>query len=223
MSGAASAGGVSSAMSIIGLGTQIGGMVGGASTAKANAQIQQAQLENQADAYAYQAKVSRNNAIVAEWQARSAILAGASQEQTLRLKEASLAGSQRARLAANGVDVSQGSAFNIMADTKYMADKDVGTIRQNAEKKAWAYRTQGQSDLDNAALLDVTAVNTRRGASAISPSSAYMGSLLTGAGQVASGWYKYSEAFAPPSGVDPKIVSAANGTDDPIGYLALNL
>jgi len=223
MSGAASAGGAAQAMSIIGLGTQIGGMVGGASTAKANAKIQQAQLNSQADAYAYQAKVSRNNAMVAEWQARSAIAAGGKQEQALQLKTAALEGAQRARLAANGVDVTQGSAANILADTRYMGQRDVDTVRLTAAQRAWAYRTQGQNELDNAAMLDTTAANTRRGASTISPSGAYMGSLLTGAGQVASGWYKYSEAFAPPSGVDPAIINAANGTDDPIGYLALNL
>lgn len=223
MSGAASAGGAASAMSIVGLGAQIGGMVGGASTAKANAQIQQAQMRSQADAYAYQAQVSRNNALVAEWQARSAIAAGGKQEQTLRLKTAALEGSQRARLAANGVDVTQGSAANILADTKYMGERDAATVRLSAAQRAWAYRTQGQGELDNAAMLDTSAANARRGASAISPSGAYMGSLLTGAGQVASGWYRYSEAFASPSGVDPAIIDAANGADDPIGYLALNL
>ncbi|QII84173.1 hypothetical protein G3T20_05325 [Bordetella hinzii] len=219
MSGAASAGGVSSAMSIIGLGTQIGGMVGGASTAKANAKIQQAQLDNQADAYAYQAQVSRNNAMVAEWQARSAIAAGGQQEQTLRLKTAALEGSQRARLAANGVDVSQGSAFNILADTKYMGERDAATVRLNAAQKAWAFRTQAQSDLDNADVLDISASNARRGASAISPSASYTSTLLTGAGQVASGWYKYSQAFASPTGVTQNNLDIANATDDPIASL----
>ena len=169
MSGAMSAG--SMAM----MGMQVAGAVGQANAARQQSKANQA-------AYNSQAAVSRNNAMIAEWQAQDALQRGARSEQQQRLKTASIKGSQRARLAANGVALDEGSALNILDDTDYMGEQDALTIRDNANKEAWGHRNQSSGYASDASLLS-------NRASAENPNGAAFSSLLTGAGQVASSWY----------------------------------
>nr|WP_238919400.1 hypothetical protein [Achromobacter xylosoxidans] len=150
--------------------------VGAANSAKAQ--------QNNLD---YQAQVSANNAQIAEWQAQDAIRSGQLEEQNSRLKYAALKGTQRAALAANGVAVDEGSAVDILTTTDYLNETDANTIRTNAARTAWGYRTQATNYSDNAQAL-------RAGANATSPSSAAGLSLLGGAGQLAGSWYRYSQA-----------------------------
>ena len=51
---------------------------------------------------------------------------------------------QRATLAANGVDVTQGSAAAVRADTERIGDLDVARIRENARREAVGLRQQGE-------------------------------------------------------------------------------
>lgn len=133
-------------------------------------------------AYEYQAAVQRNNAQLAEWQAQDAIARGQKAEQSQRLKVAQLKSTQRAGFAARGVALDEGSALNILNDTDYMGNLDALTLRDNAAKEAWGYRTQGANAASDAALLSGRA-------EAESPFGAAASSLLTGAGAVASSWY----------------------------------
>lgn len=135
-------------------------------------------------AYEYQAAVNRNNATLAEWQARDAITRGQRSEQTQRLKTAQLKGSQRARLAANGVAVDEGSALNILNDTDFMGEADALTIRDNAAREAWGHRNQAAGYASDASMLSARAA-------AESPFKAAAGTLLTSAGSVANSWYRY--------------------------------
>ncbi|MBV2180964.1 MAG: hypothetical protein KUL86_06975 [Castellaniella sp.] len=192
--------GAASIAAIGGIGLQAVGAIGNVNAAREQAQAQRDAMRQQADAYTYQAQVSRNNAMIAEWQARSALQAGAKAEQSQRLKAAGLAGTQRAALAANGVDLGQGNALNILMDTDYMNEREVRTIRDNAGLQAWGYRTQGQSQLDNAALLDAGAFNASSAADSISSGPAVASAMLNGVTQVASSWYSYQKAFAKPTG-----------------------
>lgn len=138
-------------------------------------------------AYETQAAVARNNAQYAEWQARDAIRRGQEAEGAHRLKVAQLKGSQRARLAANGVVLDEGSALNILADTDFMGENDALTIRDNASREAWALRRQAAGFEADAGLLSTRAKDE-------SPLFAAGSTLLTGAGQVAASWYKRKQA-----------------------------
>jgi len=51
---------------------------------------------------------------------------------------------QRAVLAANGVDVTQGSAAAVRADTERIGELDVARIRENARREAVGLRQQGE-------------------------------------------------------------------------------
>lgn len=147
----------------------------------------QAQAGKAAQAQAnYQAAVARNNQIIAERQAADALQRGEIAEKQHRLRVGQLAGRQRVALAANGVVVDQGSALDILGDTRELGELDALTIRSNAEREAYGYRVQGANFAADAGLLDA------RGASARSAASlAGMSSLLSGAGSVADKWYGF--------------------------------
>lgn len=132
------------------------------------------QAQAQKDALAYQSQVSANNAQYSEWQAEDALNQGDTAEDKQRLQTAQLKGTQRASLAANGVALGEGSALDILTATDYMGEQDALTIRDNAARQAWGYRTQGQNYTDNAGLLANSSSN-------ISPSNAAGTSLLTSA------------------------------------------
>jgi hypothetical protein len=134
-------------------------------------------------AYEYQAAVNQNNATLAEWQAQDALQRGARSEQTQRLKTAQLRGTQRARLAANGVALDEGSPLALLQDTDYMGELDANTIRDNAGKEAWGARIQGGNYSRDASMLSDRA-------DAESPWGAAGSTLLTGAGSVADSWYR---------------------------------
>jgi hypothetical protein len=143
--------------------------------------------KSQKNAYEYQAQVSKNNAKIAEWQAQNEIAKGQQAEIEQRRKTAALKGTQTASLAARGLDISSGSALNILTDTDYMGEQDALTIRDNAAKAAWSARLQGGNETGNAGFYSSAA-------SGISPSTAYTSSLLGSAGSVAKEWYRDSSA-----------------------------
>jgi len=147
-------------------------IAGAAALISAKGASDQAQASK--DAANYQASVSANNAQIAEWQAENAEQQGVDAEAKSRLQTAQLKGTQRATLAANGVALGEGSALDILTGTDYLGEQDALTIRDNAARQAWGYRTQGQSYADNSNLLSSQA-------SDISPSNAAGTSLLTSA------------------------------------------
>lgn len=138
--------------------------------------------KNAAKAYEAQAKVNENNAIIAGWQADDALKRGDRAAMRVRMQGNQAKGAQRAKLAANGVDLGEGSALNILVDTDYFTDVDVATTLDNAAKEAWAIRNQAAGYSAEASLMSGRAA-------AESPAFAAAGSLLTSAGRVAGSWY----------------------------------
>lgn len=133
------------------------------------------------DAYRQQGQIDLNNAQVAEWQAQQAEAVGADQEQGSRLRTAQVLGEERAGLAASGVDLGQGSATEVLAGTKLIGEHDALTIRDNANRAAWGYRTQ-KTNFENEAAMSFSA------ASSINPGMEAFGSLLGSAGSVDKSW-----------------------------------
>lgn len=147
--------------------------------------IQKGQAE-QAQAK-YQSAVARNNAILAERQAKDAIERGKIAERNQRIKTAQTIGEQRARLAANGVVVDQGSALALTSDTAQFGELDALTIRSNADREALGFRTQGMNYEADARLSKL------RGDQAVTSSYFSAASaLFKGAGSVAGKWYDYN-------------------------------
>ncbi len=136
-----------------------------------------------------QADIGDINARMAEESARGALLAGQREEQAVRLRTAQAKGSQRASLAARGVDLGVGSAAEALTTTDVAGEWDANTTAANALRTAWGYRMQGV-DASNQAVMQ------RAGASAVSPTMAGASTLLGQAGTVAASWYRFNQAGA---------------------------
>lgn len=127
---------------------------------------------NQASAAA---DVAKNNARIAEYQAKDAEKRGEKDVLDMRRKADQFKGQQRVKLAANGLDISYGSAADQLDATDFFAQQNEAIIRSNARKEAWALRAQkGQYQAE---------------AASYSPWVPGSISLLTSAGQVAEKWY----------------------------------
>lgn len=100
----------------------------------------------------YQAQVDRNNAAAAEWQATDAVQRGNAAAADQRRKGQQTLGTQRAAMAAAGLDISSGSALSILEDTDYFTEADQGTIKSNAAREAWGYKMQASNSIASAGL-----------------------------------------------------------------------
>lgn len=136
------------------------------------------QSKAQKDALGYQEKEAQMNAQLQGQMAEDAIARGNRDAQDHMQKAAMMKSSQKAAIAANGIDVSQGSPASILDDTDYMAKVDVGRIKGNAQREAWGYKV-GQTNASNTALmLDAQGDNINPG----------MNALMSGVSSVASNW-----------------------------------
>ena len=162
--------------------TQIGGAATSAVGSYFSAGAQKAALQGQA-------ALADTNARIAEIGAQSTLNQGQQQVANLTLKAGQLKGSQRAAMAANGIDLGEGNAAEVQASTDIMKEIDSNTLTANAVRSAWGYRTQAVN-FQNDALMK------RAGASSIDPGMAAAGSLLGSAGSVAGSWYSLNKSGA---------------------------
>lgn len=159
------------------LGLQAAGAVSGAIGGFYSAKMTKNQL-------AFEAQMARINARIAELGARSEFERGQKEIASLTLQAGQLKSRQRAAMAANGIDLGEGSAAEIQASTEIMKEIDKNTLEANAVRSAWGYRTE-------AANLQSAAMMKEGGAAGINPLMSGASSLLTGAGQVADSWYRF--------------------------------
>lgn len=142
------------------------------------------------------------NQRIAELGAQSALNQGQQQVAGFTLKAGQIKSSQRASMAANGIDLGVGNAAEIQASTDIMTEIDRNTIEANAVRSAWGYRMEGttaknagdQQALNyrtDAAMRKVAADNTYRPMRGVDTNPGMAGalSLVGSAGQVAQSWY----------------------------------
>ena len=146
------------------------------------------EARSQRNAMTYAANAADVNAKISELTAQSALKTGERQFQRFRLQTANLKGNQRASMAANGIDLGEGSAARILTDTDVLGEIDANTIEADAIRSAWGYRTQGTNYQNEALFKRVTA-------NSIDPGMRATTSLLGNAGSVAEKWYKYRKEF----------------------------
>lgn len=167
-----------------------GAMMAAGAVTKAAGSYQQAQAQR--SSLGYQASVAENNAAIAQDQASITEDNGQVSAMNQGLKVSQVLGSQRAQLAANGVDLGSGSANNLLTTTKVMGNRDVAQIKDNALRQVWGYQTQASDDLANAKALN----SMRDG---ISPGMSVASSLVGSAAQASSAWNTYAAANGKPS------------------------
>lgn len=141
--------------------------------------------ETRKDQAQYQSAVASNNAKVAEWQAADAKERGDRAAADTRRKYAALQGTQRASLAARGLDISEGSANAILTDTDFFGAYDQNVTRANAEREAWGHRVRASNFGGDAAAYSASAdAENPLLSGALAGASSYFSSPL-----VASKWY----------------------------------
>ncbi len=144
-----------------------------------------------------QADMADTNAAISELTAQSALRQGQAQEQNSRLKTADLKSSQRASMAANGIDIGAGgTAKNILETTDLFGEIDADTIAANAARSAWGYRTEAVNYKNDARLK-------RTSARGINPALNAGVTLLDGATSVAKTAYTFNKlgAYSKKTGV----------------------
>ena len=128
-------------------------------------------------AAAYNAKLARREANLAEMRAQDAQRRGGLEEDRFRRQQSLLQGEQVSGLAAAGVELDSGAPLQILADTAEATELDARTIRYNAQLEAWGLRNQGEGHAAQARLALAEGRNARN--------SAYLSagsSLLSGLG-----------------------------------------
>lgn len=120
-----------------------------------------ASADADAKAAKYNAEVQRNNAMMAERQARNVLDAGTREEQKQKAQTQQLMAKQQAAQAANGVDVTFGTPLDLMVDTAKQGAIDALTIRTNAYRNYDDTRNQAVASRNQAALYDMQAKNSR--------------------------------------------------------------
>ena len=133
-----------------------------------------------------QAAISDINARITDLTAQSAIQQGQQQQQASRLQTAKVKSSQRAALAANGIDLGSDTATNILTTTDVMGEIDANTIAANAARTAFGYQTQAMNQRNEAIM-------SRAASKAINPWMQAGSTLLTGATSIAETAYQYKK------------------------------
>lgn len=128
--------------------------------------VQAALTYNQADQQAkslkaqadYQKSMAEVNSLFSNIQASDAIARGDKAAQQLGRKTKQLIGSQRASLAAQGIEIDSGSALEIQQDTATLSKMDEMQLRNNAWREAWGYKVESSTASANAQI----GMNTNR-------------------------------------------------------------
>lgn len=152
----------------------------------------------------YQAAIAEINQRLSESSAQQAMQQGQQQVAATTMRYGAVKSSQRAAMAANGVDLGVGSAAEVQASTDILKDIDKNTIEANAIRSAFGYRTQG-AGFANQALMD------RTSAGSISPASSGFSTLLGSATKVAESWYMLDKLGALQSPKGGEALAGSNG------------
>lgn len=117
------------------------GLMSGA-TSLASGYMQSQAIKSQAK---WEANQMEQNAKLMEFRGKEATKQGEKDAQQRAMQTKKLMGRQRAVAAAQGIEVSDGSAMDIQQETAGMGALDIVTIRNNAWKQAWGYQAEGQN------------------------------------------------------------------------------
>jgi hypothetical protein len=122
--------------------------------------------------------VAKHNANVAETKAQDELEQGEKDAQAALRDSRLVQAQQRAAFAAKGLDISEGTPADMIAQTDFFGQMDAATARTNARKAAWNARAQRTGYQMEAA-------------GAASRTSAFS-SLLGDSGRVADRWQQYN-------------------------------
>lgn len=124
-----------------------------------------------------QKKIASHNADVADVEAADALKRGEQSKIDARKRGSMIEGEQRAALSSRGLDLSEGTANDILGQTDFFTQSDIATAGTNANKEAWAKESQS--------------TNFQLQEDGINPGLTLAGSLLSTGSNVSGKWYNY--------------------------------
>lgn len=104
----------------------------------------------------YEKNQMQFNAQVADLQATDAVNRGKSDAEIKKKQTKQIIGSQRAALAAQGIEVNSDTSSLIQQDTAGLGAEDIETIKNNAWREAWGYRVQASTYNSKAGFASVS-------------------------------------------------------------------
>jgi hypothetical protein len=93
----------------------------------------------------YNRKISEINESYTMAKSDDAIRRGEQEVESHRSKVRQLVGSQKAALAASGVDISSGSAAQIVDQSERLGELDAITLKNNAWREAYGYKVEAKN------------------------------------------------------------------------------
>jgi hypothetical protein len=178
------------ALSQAGFAFSIGGAVTGAIGTYYAAQAQKDQYAMQASTMRFQSELSQLNAQQAEFTAQQILRVGQQRQGQIGLRAGKIKSSQRASMAARGIDLGVGSAVETIATTDLMKEIDMLTTNAETVRSSEAARLQKQNFMNQAAMQQLSASNLDISAGSINPGLMAGASLLGSAGSVANAWFQ---------------------------------
>ena len=169
------------------------GVLNGALNSFYAAKNQQYELRSKASSLRYAADVSDLNAAVSDADAEQAMIAGQRAIGSQTMRAGQQIATAKTAMAANGVQLGDGSAAEALASSELMKQIDSLTINANAVRAAQAARTQAVNYRAQGMTQRMSADNVLTSADTISPTMAFTSSLIGGASTVARGWYRYKD------------------------------
>lgn len=92
----------------------------------------------------FEQRMAEMNARRADFLAEDAIKRGERDAAKVKKRGQQVIGAQRAAMAAQGIEVNDGSALAIQEDTAAMAAEDAVTVKNNAWREAWGFRVKAE-------------------------------------------------------------------------------
>jgi hypothetical protein len=145
------------------------------------------QGQQEAEAARYQASIYRYNAGLARKAAADRLYRGRREVQARQYQREQEAGETTATYAARGVKVNQDVALAAVLETIRLSKLDEITLADNAKREALAIRQQGQNYESYANLTEAQGANAAKAGNIRA-----LGTLIGGAGAVASKWMIYN-------------------------------
>lgn len=109
-----------------------------------------AQAKQEREAGKANAAIAENNARLAEEEGKDEAIQSSRESTQAAWRTRAILGSQRAAIAASGVDSETGSSFDLLGETALFGGAEQSAISQDAARKAWGrqsealnYRNQG--------------------------------------------------------------------------------
>jgi hypothetical protein len=99
------------------------------------------------------AGLERDNAAIADMQAKSEMNAGAYDANLIRQRGEKVAGQQVSAIGANNLQQA-GTPATVVSDTARATELSALTTNNNALRRAWGFQVQGASDVEQADLAE---------------------------------------------------------------------